>query len=281
MLVSRQSLIWERLLPNPTYSTGIVLALLLASGPILLYLVYLLKTRRWRLDWLGGLAVLGGLLVFLVVGLVVSVKIGGGNNLHNLDMFLLAVVFTAALAWKKGGYNTLIHLDREPLWVQGLWVLMMIIFAYQPLKSAQPLKMAPRAMAADALQQITAEVEIAKDSGEVLFLDQRQLLTFGYIRDVPVVDDYEKKYLMDQAMSNDAAYFAQFYEDLARKRFSLIISEPLKVNYKGSDYSFGEENDAWVKWVSQPLLCYYEPIQEFKRVRVVLLAPRQNPVNCP
>jgi hypothetical protein len=280
-LVSRQSLIWERLLPNPTYGLGIILALVLASGPILLYLAYLLKTRRWQLDWLGGLAVFGGLLIFLVVGLVISVKIGGGNNLHNLDMFLLAVVFVSALAWKKGGYRTLIQLDREPLWAQALWVVMMILFAYQPLTGTQPLKMAPRNIAQDALDQIRAEVERAQAAGEVLFLDQRQLLTFGYIRDVPLVDDYEKKYLMDQAMSNNADYFQGFYEDLARQRFALIVSEPLKVNLKGSEYSFGEENDVWVKWVSKPLLCYYEPIETFKRVRVELLVPRANPQDCP
>jgi hypothetical protein len=94
------------------------------------------------------------------------------------------------------------------------------------------------------------------------------------------VDDYEKKYLMDQAMSNDAAYFTQFYKDLASKRFSLIVSEPLKVNYKGSEFSFGEENDVWVKWVSRPLLCFYEPVAAFKRVRVELLVPREDPQDC-
>ena len=76
-------------------------------------------------------------------------------------------------------------------------------------------------------------------------------------------------------------YFEDFYRDLANKRFALILSEPLNVKLQDRVNAFSEENNAWVKWVSQPLLCYYEPIQEFKRVRVVLLAPRQNPVNCP
>ena len=111
----------------------------------------------------------------------------------------------------------------------------------------------------------------------MLFLDQRQLLTFGEIRDLPLVDDYEKKYLMDLALSGDAQYFQTFYQDLADHRFSLIVSEPLKLNLQGSTHQFGEENDSWVNWVSAPILCYYEPIENIKRVKVMLLVPRAEP----
>jgi hypothetical protein len=116
----------------------------------------------------------------------------------------------------------------------------------------------------------------AKQQGEVLFMDQRQLLTFGYVKDVPLVPNYEKKFLMDRAMSNDAAYFEQFYKDLANHRFALIVSEPLKVKYnveKDSDYGFGEENDLWVKWVAEPVLRYYQPLATFKNRRLQLLVP--------
>jgi hypothetical protein len=40
------------------------------------------------------------LIAFLVVGLIVSTKIGGGGDLHNMDMFLIASMFSVALAWK-------------------------------------------------------------------------------------------------------------------------------------------------------------------------------------
>ena len=42
-------------------------------------------------------------------------------------------------------------------------------------------------------------------SGEVLFMDQRQLLTFGYITDVPLVPDYEKKVMMNEALSGNVS----------------------------------------------------------------------------
>lgn len=112
-------------------------------------------------------------------------------------------------------------------------------------------------------------------------MDQRQLLTFGYVKNVPLVSDYEKKYMMDQAMAGDSDYFKQFYKDLSNKRFSLIISEPLFTNIKSTPANFGEENNAWVSWVAQPLLCYYKPLVTLSAVNVQLLVPRYAPTNCP
>jgi len=154
-----------------------------------------------------------------------------------------------------------------------------VFYAYQPVQSIAPAAPAIQGSDPTGLKLIRQEVESKKSQGEVLFLDQRQLLTFGAIQDVPLVDDYEKKYLMDQALSNEAVYFEEFYQDLANKRFSLIISEPLKVNLQGSSHQFGEENDAWVKWVAGPLLCYYEPIDTLKGVKVQLLVPRTSPIS--
>jgi hypothetical protein len=51
------------------------------------------------------------------------------------------------------------------------------------------------------------------------------------------------------------------------KRFDLIISEPLYVSYQGSDYHFSLENDAWLKWIAEPISCYYFRIPTLKEVR--------------
>ena len=40
---------------------------------------------------------------------------------------------------------------------------------------------------------------------------------------------------------------------------------------------FGEENDAWVQRVSEPILCYYQPLETLNTVGVVLYTPRTNP----
>jgi hypothetical protein len=111
-------------------------------------------------------------------------------------------------------------------------------------------------------------------------MDQRQLLTFGYIKDVPLVSEYEKKLMMDEALSSDKAYFQPFYADLAAHRFSLIISDPLRTPIKDSEYGFGEENNAWVKWIAKPVLCYYEEKDTLMDVRVEILVPRQGSYDC-
>ena len=104
-------------------------------------------------------------------------------------------------------------------------------------------------------------------------MDQRQLLTFGMIKNAPLVGDYEKKYMMDEALKGDAAYFQTFYQDLAHKRFSLIVSEPLETFQQHNGEIFGDEGDDFVKWVSIPVLCYYQPIATFSEAGVQLLEP--------
>ena len=111
-------------------------------------------------------------------------------------------------------------------------------------------------------------------------MDQRQLLTFGYVRDVPLVGPYEKKRLMDEALSQNSTYFGPFYADLAAHRFSLIISSPLRTPIQDSEYGFGEENNAWVKWVARPILCYYAEQDTLNEVKVELLVPRASSEAC-
>jgi hypothetical protein len=48
-----------------------------------------------------------------------------------------------------------------------------------------------------------------------------------------------------------------------------------------SEYHFGDENNAWVKWVAGPILCYYKPLVTFKDVKVQLLTPREDAGDCP
>jgi hypothetical protein len=91
--------------------------------------------------------------------------------------------------------------------------------------------------------------------------------------------------MMNEAMSGNAAYFDPFYHDLQEHKFVLIVNEPINITYQEDDYNFGEENDAYVKWVSEPLLCYYEPLQTYAEVGVELLVPRTSPIpdflDCP
>ncbi|MEW6083534.1 MAG: hypothetical protein AB1607_02965 [Chloroflexota bacterium] len=298
-----QDLLWYRLFPNATYPPGILLGLLLAVGPLIAVLLYLSAHRRWMLNLLQKLAIVLPLLAFLVVGLIISVKIGGGGDLHNMDMFILGLLFTAALAWHNGG-GAWIKDRSAPLWVRVVLILMVVIPAYQPLKFLKPDRVAEEDMiwvmtladippqgpfpqllpyeeeSDEALSDIRSAIEGAAPNGEILFMDQRQLLTFRYITGVPLVAEYDKKVLINQAMSADAAYFKAFYRDLAAHRFSLIVTNPLHERIQTEEDNFGEENNAWVEWVSTPVLCFYEELDTLKKVRVQLLVPKADISAC-
>ncbi len=301
--VSEQSLLWYRLLPNSTYGPGILLGLLFAAGPLTFILYYVVSKKYWKMNVWQTLSVILSLLVFLAVGLIVSTKIGGGGDLHNLDMFLSALVFSLAAAWNRGGRHWLESARRASLWVKALIIVSLIIPALVPLREMRShnfsekaswlvgLTDAPNERALDmypsqnviddTLKGIQREIDSSVGDGEILFIDQRQLLTFGFLKNVPLVPDYDKKVLIERALASNQGYFQAFYKDLEDGRFSLIISQPLNTPKKGSNNEFGEENNAWVKWVANPLLCYYEIKQTFPDANVQLLIPRQKTLNCP
>ncbi len=273
-----QPLLWYRLLPSATYPEGVLLALALAAGPLAGLLLWLAASRRWKLTAWQALAYPAALLLLLGGGLVASVKIGGGNNLHNLDMFLVSLAILTGLTL-RGKDET--HLSGWPWLARLALALALVLPAWGAVRSASLPKLPPQDSTRKALEAIRSQVSAAQQTGEVLFIDQRQLLTFGYLRDVPLVPEYEKKYMMDQAMSGDADYFAGFYRDLAAHRFALIVSDMQFTLQKDSNYAFGEENNAWVQWVAQPLLCYYTPLRTMQNVDIQLLVPKTEPVDCP
>jgi hypothetical protein len=283
-LINHQPLLWYRLLPNPTLPLGVLLTAILYSGPMIIMLIWWMVARRWRLDWLQLLAVWGGLAIFFIGGLVVSSKIGGGGDLHNLDMYLM----TLMLVFMLGIYNSIqfdsLSVSALPGWVQAALCLMIILplYSFTPLprsSSYDPLLSLPNPQQAQQeLSDIKTYVSQANRQGLVLFIDQRQLLTFNYVDPIPLVPDYEKKYMMDQAMAGNAAYFHNYYHDLSNQRFSLIVTEVLRLRHDTG--AFSDENNDWVDWVSKPTLCFYQPLATYNDINVQLLVPRQNLSAC-
>ncbi len=281
-VASSQPLLWGRLAPNPTFPPGIVLGLLLAVGPVVTLWWLWYRRGLWRLPRRAAWGVFGILGFFLAVGVVASLKIGGGSNLHNLDMFLLGVLFVTAVLWQRGGGA---HIGQS-LWKRGeqaVLVALVLFPMYFVFLYSRPVPtLPPRAHWQQALSRTAQAVQDAVvQGGEVLFIDQRQLLTFVLGREVPLIPEYEKKYMMDQAMAANKAYFARYYHDLATHRFALIVTEPLHVRYKLAEAgSFAAENNAWVRWVSVPTLCYYRPLAVFPEEGLELLVPREEKLRC-
>ncbi|MBI9046165.1 MAG: hypothetical protein JEZ06_16855 [Anaerolineaceae bacterium] len=274
-MIHHQPLLWERLWPNATYPPGIVLGLVMAAGPLIVLLAYLIMSGRWKLDIWQKLSVLGILLAFLVVGLVVSVKIGGGSNLHNLDMFLVGLLLISALGFESRFEEWFLSLEWPPFPISFLVLAVVSVPAMQGIMQASPLQIPTSEIIDSYLSDTVEEIKQASLNGDVLFIDNRQLMTFQYITDVPLIPEYEKKFMMNKAMGSNAEYFSNFYADLKAQRFSAIVSEPLKTYFQGETFEFGNENDFWVKWVSIPVLCYYDPVITYADVGLEILIPKE------
>ena len=275
-------LLWYRLLPNPTFLPGILLATALLSAPAFIAVRRRLKGRWARVHpvrWLAMGAILGTL---LVGGILVSVKIGGGSNLHNLDAYLVALLIVgtyayfgrASIAGDEGREfsRSAWGLDALALAVPALFVLS------SPIVNSPP----DRQLGQRVLSELSAEVEsVGGPEAQVLFISERHLVTFETLEEVELIPGYEKVFLMEMAMSGTRSYLDGFHGALENQQFDLIVSDPLKIQFQGRTRAFGAENDAWVREVSYPVLCYYEPVFTISEAEVQVLKPRAGGRDCP
>jgi hypothetical protein len=188
-------------------------------------------------------------------------------------MFLVLVYLAvgwAGMNWARDGDPLW---PRFPGWIQGVAVLALIMPAFHMLQTGGPRILPSDKAVEAAIKQVRELVEGA--SGEVLFIDQRQLLTFGQISRVELFGEYELKNMMNQAMGGNDDYFDAFIDDLSEHRFALIVSDPLPRFVQSTDHAFGEENDAWLQYVAEPLQLYYEEIYKFGGQGPWIMAPRQ------
>jgi hypothetical protein len=183
-------LLWYRLLPNPTFPLGILPSAILVSLPLIALMVAHLF-RRWRdyhLIRLFGLAAI--LFVLFVGGVVVSVKIGGGSNLHNLDAYLaLLLVISSYISFDRfqpDRTSDEIKISQAAVtltinrlsWLAGsILIAATLVFPlYFTLSYGGALPHRDYSAAQSALKEInSATRDVSSGGGEVLFISQRQL----------------------------------------------------------------------------------------------------------
>jgi len=266
-----------RLFPNEAYGPGVIMMTIGACFPLIFLLAFRLipSLKKWKI--LRIMALVSILIALLIAGLIVSMKIGGGDNLHNMDAFMvfLAVITSYVLT------NQFAE-DQEPLKkdVGFLEVILIILAIMIPMNfivtSLQPIKNYDMKSAQDVVDQIQALINQRVSGGdEVLFIDQRHLLTFDMIDGVELVPDYEKVFLMEMAMANNGAYLTNFWRDIEDHRFDLIVSETLTSRIRPPSDVFGEENNVWVERISKPLLRSYYTIFEFTDFGISILVPKE------
>lgn len=264
-----------RLFPNEAFGPGIINLTITASFPIVVIILWriLSRPRTWR--FLRLLALMSILITLLMLGFVVSMKIGGGDNLHNLDSYLVILAVIAAYV----GFNRFVPDDPEitptrslptPLIVLAL--LIPLIFVLDMLR---PFPDKDYEQAWEDIRKLQSLIDDrVQDGGEVLFIQNRHLLTFDTIKGVPLVPEYEKVFLMEMAMSGNETYLENFWNDLEIHRFDLIVVEPLAIVIRPATDVFGEENNVWVENVAKPLGDSYYSILDLHESGMSILAPK-------
>jgi len=275
------ALLWYRLWPNETFLLGILPAIVIVSLPLILIIIWKLWKRPGILHPLRLFGFVGMLLILLAGGLMVSVKIGAGGDLHNLDAFIiLLMVVTGTLFWNRQG-NEPDSLERNILFPWALAAFAVLVPVWFGIQSVRPAHTYDSAVAKTALDQIRSKVDqTVHEGGEVLFISQPQLLAFREIIDVPLVSEYDKEFLIEMVMANNEPYLAEFYNDIHAHRFALIVADTQWYKYQEAGENWGAENNLWVRAVTVPLLCEYQQTR-IPGVNVSLLTPRTQPVNCP
>lgn len=273
------ALLWYRLWPNDSYSLGVVPGILIVSGPLLAILIA--AFWQWRslhpMRWLGIISIV---LVLFAGSLVVSTKIGGGGDLHNMDAYAVLIGTVAAylisgrVAVEEGAAP--LQIRSQPIFAAALLMPMLFVI---------PLLSPYREFHADineaAHRQLVETVNEVGKSGPVLFINERQLVALGDV-DVPLVADYEVVTLMEMAMSGNQPYLDRFYSDLTSQRFAAIIATRQNRIIKKEGPLF-EENNVWNTRVSPYILCTYHSDMTIETdiSRIEVYTPDLDVSDCP
>lgn len=278
-------LLWYRLLPNESYAFGILPAAIFVSLPM--WIVLYVQFRSRRADWhpVRIFFIVAALLALFIGGLIVSLKIGGGADLHNLDAYftVLLIVFSYLVFARYTPEDLQQKRTAEliPLpWGNVMSVIVIpILFLTQSniaFKTYDPSR-------ADAvLKSLQAHVdEVNANGGEILFITQRHLISMGMLHNVPLVPEYEREELMEMAMSNNEAFLAHFKQETESQRFDLIVVDPLTFKILARRRAFSEENNVWVRGIMRPILCNYRLEESYPEDEIALYVPQEGERVCP
>lgn len=271
-------LLWYRLLPSATYRTGVLTAIVAASVGLLGVILFRVVRRPFPLRPLRAILLGGILLVLFSGGLVVSVKIGGGNNIHNFDAFLVHLMVVGSY-FIFDSHARDVGEARQAQVLPWAWLALVvgipILFA---IGQGEPIQARDHRTAESAVQRLQQIVDqTGGEDGEILFIDHRHLMAFGMLEGVSMVPEHDKVLLMEMAMSGNAAYLERFEEDLNTARYRLIITNLLNIVYKDREDAFAEEDNAWTREISTRLARYYRKVEtvDIGSSRLTILAPRE------
>jgi len=270
--------LWYRMWPNDSYWLGVLPGILIFSAP--LWLGIWLHRAGWNRLRISLL--LSALLVLFAGGLVVSMKIGGGADIHNMDAYavLLLVIFGYVFFGRITSEKTL---AAPPVpWHWSSLALLVLVPAWFATQGTASFWQYDTATAQGTLTALQREVDTVNASdGEILFITQRQLISMHMLKDVHLVQEYEREELMEMAMAQNETYLQVFRADLEKHRFAAIIVDPLRFNFAGEEDAMGAENNAWTRYVVKRILCNYKEKSVFPTDRITIYVPQVGEQKCP
>ena len=126
-------LLWYRLLPNNTFLLGILPAIGMVCIPLVLAVIfYLMKNKSAKLHWLRWLGLFGILAVFMLGGILVSIKIGGGGDLHNMDAFLMFFLLISLEILSGSLVSDEPAQEFKPMKMNELPVMLLVFICFVP-----------------------------------------------------------------------------------------------------------------------------------------------------
>jgi hypothetical protein len=276
------NLLWYRLFPNASYQYGVLPVALIASLPMWVAILAVLRRQSGALHPLRLALIIAALLVLFAGGLVVSMKIGGGVDIHNLDAHLgLLLIVTAYLVFAR--YVPETGNPANPVKLHwSLLSLLVVVPAWFALQGSIAFRTYDPVRTDAVLAKLQAQVdEVNAQGGEILFITQRHLVSIHMLDNVEMVPEYEREELMEMAMGDNEDYLQIFRADMERQRFAAIVVDPLAYRLLGKNYVFGEENNAWVRRVMKHILCNYQEEAVFPMDQIAIYIPQQGERQCP
>ncbi|MGZ6347088.1 MAG: hypothetical protein ACXWNC_05925, partial [Anaerolineales bacterium] len=271
-------LLFYRWMPNDTNQLGIIPGVLLVSLPLITLLLQTLRGHRTSLHALRRFGLFAMLLILLIGGLVVSSKIGGGGDLHNMDAYMVMLALIAAYFLTQRVATEAASSSPFGAVEWPIIVFMLVIPVGFSLSRIAPPIQYDTAQATRDLSALRETVQTYSRTGQVLFIYERHLLTFGLIPNVPMVQDYELIPLMEMAISGNQPYLNRFYQDLHNHRFAAIVAT--RQNLDSNSGGFAEESAMWNQLVAYHLLCEYQPTLTLQSSNIQVFVPRTT-LECP
>lgn len=267
----------SKLWPNDGFSLGLLPGIGLAALAPALFCGWILVTNARKIHWVRTTALLGVLMVLLAGSTYVSLRAGGGYDLHNYDTFLVILMLVTTLLG-LGALSPENQSPKQPIAVlaNGWAVLALLVIPVFFSARSLPAPWQPDPVQGQqAIQDLNAVLGDYEGSQPVLYIDYRHLVLYGLVPTDPILPEYEKIELMEMAMANNRPYFDEFRLRAQQHEFGLIVTATLWDGYKEIDSEpFWYENNVWSDTVAAIILQHYEPIYINRDVNLAVYAPK-------